>query len=364
MAALLSPSPYELRRAIVACEEAGFDKDVIAAAKCRFFDAQAEIPFPCARWQFDASGGAWLDYTCESAAELEYHHQAFLASGQKVLPSTVVISSHCAYEVSFVDMAQRNIRSGRSRKIRRLEPAAPHQLFPSPQHWAGLPGREADVTVDLARRFQDMLLSTCHDHTAEFPDSPCAKYRSMRIRRIARIQNPMLWQLYCVKRWTIARELGPRPAKPLQPPVDPSLHVGSVDPSINELFVLHGTKRNVVSTIIEEGFDERVSTGMYGQGLYFSPQSCKVLQYTDVDDDGLRCFFVVRVVLGSIHYVTQADGSLRRPPKALHGGANHSVVANAGKMGLRGQQFHQELILFDGDQAYPEFLIEVGGEPS
>jgi hypothetical protein len=64
------------------------------------------------------------------------------------------------------------------------------------------------------------------------------------------------------------------------------------------------------------------------------------------------------VVLGWACPITGGNESDRRAPKnpATSGRPFDSVFGQAG-VGNRGKQVHSEFVLFEGDQAYPEYLV-------
>jgi len=50
---------------------------------------------------------------------------------------------------------------------------------------------------------------------------------------------------------------------------------------INEYFLFHGTKQNMLKSIENNGLDARVSNdSMFGNGVYFAESSTKADQYT------------------------------------------------------------------------------------
>jgi hypothetical protein len=213
--------------------------------------------------------------------------------------------------------------------------------------------------------FLNLLVETAHNDLESHPESSCHQFRKLRVMRASRIQNTELWQLFCAKRRAIREELRPGNfADPLEPPLPPVLddfEDESRDLTINECFLFHGTTPENAMAIAREGFDERVSKGRYGYGSYFTSESCKAGKYAPPDSSGTRCILLARVVLGRIHYTSTSCVELRRPPLDQDGNAHHSVVANPGEV-VDIPQFHREMIIFDGDQSFPELLLEVRTE--
>eukprot|EP00916_Digyalum_oweni_P003994 GHVL01007110.1.p1 GENE.GHVL01007110.1~~GHVL01007110.1.p1 ORF type:complete len:233 (+),score=41.14 GHVL01007110.1:700-1398(+) len=112
---------------------------------------------------------------------------------------------------------------------------------------------------------------------------------------------------------------------------------------INEFWLFHGTKDEIVPSIINEGFDERVgSSGLYGAGIYLASQACKSFSYG-------QNIFLARASLGEISYTNPGRTSRRAPARSNGQGTCDSVVAIVG---------HNEHILFDKAQAYPAYLLK------
>jgi len=70
--------------------------------------------------------------------------------------------------------------------------------------------------------------------------------------RIERVQNPHLWTKYCLRRHEVELAAG-------------SQHV-------NEQFLFHGCRKDIMAVISNEGFDIRVAgmQGSLGAGTYFA----------------------------------------------------------------------------------------------
>lgn len=225
-----------------------------------------------------------------------------------------------------------------------------------PPGWVDTKQGLIDVTDSLITQMQDVFLMTSHGK----PHDACVSFQSSRVVRVSMLRNTSLWKHFAAKRWLIREELGHEEIwpVPLEPTPSAALDLAHVDKSVNEMFLLHGTSRANALAIMKEGFNHRICTGSsYGKGVYFSPQMCKAGHHAEVGEDGLQCVIVARAVLGNIHYTDCNHGpSLRRPPARSDGNANHSVVANPGAR--YGAQVHQEIVLFDGCQCYPEYLVE------
>eukprot|EP00747_Dinoflagellata_sp_TGD_P153434 gnl/TRDRNA2_/TRDRNA2_177390_c0_seq9.p2 gnl/TRDRNA2_/TRDRNA2_177390_c0~~gnl/TRDRNA2_/TRDRNA2_177390_c0_seq9.p2 ORF type:complete len:121 (-),score=5.16 gnl/TRDRNA2_/TRDRNA2_177390_c0_seq9:19-381(-) len=111
----------------------------------------------------------------------------------------------------------------------------------------------------------------------------------------------------------------------------------------------------------KNGFDERLASmsGMYGAGIYLSPEACKAAQYAPGNQKmGQRThyMFYCRVVLGQPYHASRNQPQRRRPPTmdGIQGLTHDSIL-----VGHSGGQVHREVVIFDRSQAYPEYLVEI-----
>jgi hypothetical protein len=203
--------------------------------------------------------------------------------------------------------------------------------------------------------------------------------RSVGSVRVWWIENPILWKRYLNKATEIAsRHAFPkgggsaRKLAPVQPPVGehffdterdpeldslpPRLRRDSLNEELNEVFLWHGTTQARVNTIMQEGFDERLSNlgDMLGAGLYFAEDSCKAGQYAEksIASARSRFFILSRVLLGKAHYSkVPISRDIRRAPDGCD-----SVVFTPDHD--RGCGHHREFVVYDRFQAYPEYIVE------
>merc|ERR1712224_649327 len=183
--------------------------------------------------------------------------------------------------------------------------------------------------------------------------------------RVWRIENPILWRQYVSK----GEELRSRhqvmgtTCDAVNPEVPE--HVlyempeflkwrtnGRYDGTTNEVMLWHGTKADIIDTIVQEGFDERVCSlgGMFGAGVYFAQDSCKSGQYAEIDSNNSNWFLLCRVRLGRPCYAGCAMPYMRKPPDGCD-----SVVFNPGAAPIG---HHREFIIYDRYQAYPEYVVQ------
>ena len=242
-------------------------------------------------------------------------------------------------------------------------------LFPVYWHPRDHPGdtQVVDVTETLRGPMQELMDGTCN--TAMLGKGKDQKqpgaYSELKVRRVDRVQNVGLWLKYRLQ----YQELLKHRHRPTETQLDPSrpetqprpvatLRHGltkehQLDHAVNECYLFHGTTAETSKKIIANGFEERLAqlTGMYGAGAYFAEESSKSDQYT-MAQDGVHFMFVARVLLGAQVFETSKSCSQRRILDEVPGlpGVRYSSL-----LGLHGKL--REFVVYDGQQAYPEFLV-------
>ena len=203
------------------------------------------------------------------------------------------------------------------------------------------------------------IQSVLQDISCRICNSP---FHHQPILRMVRVENTFLWKSHCRKRREILERHQVKKCviEQLNPAVRLRMHNKHkrschLDSAVNETYLLHGVKGAgaVMDAICEDGFDARIanSRGLYGAGIYFTDQACKALQYAEPDDQGCRYIIYSRVTLGRAFATNAQMQNERRPPLGYDSVVANSHVANYGK------QKHREFVVYDGRQAYPEFII-------
>jgi hypothetical protein len=136
----------------------------------------------------------------------------------------------------------------------------------------------------------------------------------------------------------------------------------------NEYFLFHGCPSERVETICGSGFDPRRAGStagmMFGMGTYFAHNSSKADLYAKptASQPGLRCVFLTRVCLGEPFFCTRNSmgaedmRELKMPPERPDKrGPCNSVVGET--QSAEGHVMFREYIVYDRNQAVPEFLI-------
>eukprot|EP00802_Teleaulax_amphioxeia_P020330 Tamp_20608.p1 GENE.Tamp_20608~~Tamp_20608.p1 ORF type:complete len:317 (+),score=46.09 Tamp_20608:2-952(+) len=186
-----------------------------------------------------------------------------------------------------------------------------------------------------------------------------------KVVSVKRIENLGLWQKYQTQRAVLLKflESNNSPVDNLSAKISWRPKIGSakdLSSKINEFYLFHGTSFKNAQIIAEHGFDERVSDmgGLYGAGTYFAINACKSHQYSEKYSSSGQCVMLVcRVILG-IPFGTTTKHHARRAPDnpATPGRPYDSIFAERGKAN-GGQQQHNEYVVFDRTQIYPEYLV-------
>eukprot|EP00928_Gymnodinium_smaydae_P042977 TRINITY_DN28899_c0_g2_i1.p1 TRINITY_DN28899_c0_g2~~TRINITY_DN28899_c0_g2_i1.p1 ORF type:complete len:833 (-),score=140.48 TRINITY_DN28899_c0_g2_i1:109-2607(-) len=288
------------------------------------------------------------------------------------------------------------------------------QFFESNRNPQWEPGRNGLVQITdqaLLAKLQNLLATThkttdnwtrdrgCLIHGVNGPgcSARCAKDRvpvpsGYSLLTAFRNQNVELWMKYCLLRSAIQEELDREGAEPVEalPVQTSSCDLGtSLITAENEWYLFHGCSVEKCANICSSNFRVSLSgsgatwkepgkakgTPLYGFGLYFAEHVTKADEYTEPvpDEDitppegaGEEDFYTVLVcrVFGGRTNVVMTNEIDREKLKAdVFDGPYHSVfgdrVAKLGKP-------YREVVVYDKDQCYPEFLLvysrEYGGD--
>jgi hypothetical protein len=135
---------------------------------------------------------------------------------------------------------------------------------------------------------------------------------------------------------------------------------------INEFYVFHGTSLETAELIRKGGVDQRMGSlnSLYGAGSYFAINSCKSHQYSSAKasqkgNTSNLVMLVCRVAMGSPYCTATSHKRLLLPPEnpATPGRPFDSIFAEHG-IANGGQQHHNEYVVFDRHQVYPEYIVQ------
>eukprot|EP00802_Teleaulax_amphioxeia_P001877 Tamp_01879.p1 GENE.Tamp_01879~~Tamp_01879.p1 ORF type:complete len:1262 (+),score=324.47 Tamp_01879:258-3788(+) len=227
-----------------------------------------------------------------------------------------------------------------------------------PMYWKNKTGFSRVLSHSVKDALQQFLVQSsacCHAVTSR-----------AEVMSIERIENECLWQMYQTRRGILKKTLAARncPVPRLsskigwQPDI-PSAKDLSAD--VNEFYLFHGTSSATAGIIAEHGFDERVANlgGLYGAGSYFAINACKSHQYRrSAPGSRAHVMLVCRVTMGIPFYTSTQHTHARRAPDnpATAGRPFDSIFAEGG-IANGGSQQHNEYVVFDGSQVYPEYVV-------
>jgi hypothetical protein len=199
--------------------------------------------------------------------------------------------------------------------------------------------------------------------------SCCSTTKQTQVVSVERVENELLWQKYQFTRNMIKKTCAAQGIRSLSAVTNwqsgiPSKVEMSTD--INEFYLFHGTSSTLAEIICKHGFDERLAdlNGLYGAGSYFAINACKSHQYSlKYKDSSTFVMLICRVVIGSPYCTSTSHNGQRRPPDnaATPGRPFDSIFAEHGISfpiaGRHHKQHHNEYVVFDRLQVYPEYIV-------
>jgi hypothetical protein len=238
-------------------------------------------------------------------------------------------------------------------------------------------------------------------------------YSRLDVHCAWRIEHPGLWGRFASERIMMAQQLQ-RAGRTCHEDVETKLAKaatslpGKVSDQVHETWLLHGSKPDVLLTILSNGLNDRVTSGRggFGAGIYLAEDPEKADQYCsadpkyaspDLEDLHYRLFrpegnkhpnedifycFVVRTLLGASLktkglertgwpedksapvptkdcqtgeklFLTDDRRQLVQIPGTVPPVNHHSLIAERGVAVKRFREF----VAFDANQVYPEYLV-------
>ncbi|XP_034019210.1 protein mono-ADP-ribosyltransferase PARP11 [Thalassophryne amazonica] len=252
------------------------------------------------------------------------------------------------YKLDFSAMRQINVATGNHRPIKRSIQSATDFRFicdnlalPVPCHWERINADEPYQLIELAR------------NTYEFKEVVKLYERTMDnpIKSIMRIQNLHLWEFFCRKKTQLQK-------------IKRTLN-------IEERMLFHGTGFSNIQAICTFNFDWRLTGShgdVYGKGSYFARDAKYSSKYcfttgkhnSTLKKHGLappifaseptyKSMFLARVLVGEY---TVGHPMYCRPP------SKDSTYTNFFDSCVDDVVNPKIFVIFDGNQIYPEYLIE------
>lgn len=278
-------------------------------------------------WYWEDNDGDWKPYTdgleqyfvIAFSDQLEHH----LHFGQKRI-CHVKIGGY-SYEINVFEKIQRNLITGKVKKVRR-RPVC----------------RMQDHELSFSRMFSSpwnkiYILLPVMPGNSEFTyiqKMVTASMCNIRVTSIQRIQNDYLWKTYQIKKRQLL-----------------SLYCNDMS-ELNEQYLFHGTDHRVIDSICCDNFDWRLFGSnignMYGQGTYFSNQASVADGYSKADALGLKAIFVVIVLVGTM---TVGSRIMDFPPENPKTGRYFDTTCN--------DEFNSTIFVkYNRDEYYPAYLVK------
>lgn len=272
-----------------------------------------------------------------------------------------------------------------------------------PSDWA--PGQEGLVKVEddvLLQGLQALMMSThkttdnwtrdrgCSMHGVNGCPAACASLHRCSVPSgyvlvtAYRNQNLDLWQKFSLVKSAIVEECSracetPYAAYSVASSTSSLSRQQSLEENCNEWYLFHGTKPEACKGICETNFrlnmagtgatwkdtGKAVGTPLYGFGLYFAERLTKADEYSqpipsggtllqDVEGEDLYGVLLCRVIGGRANLVTTNEIEIERLRRDVFDGPYHSVFGD--RVSSLGKPF-REIVVYDKDQCYPEFLL-------
>ncbi|XP_060083659.1 uncharacterized protein LOC132562897 [Ylistrum balloti] len=212
-------------------------------------------------------------------------------------------------------------------------------------------------------------------------DAVNLSHRRIKVEKVERIENIDVYNKYATRRLDHFRMLAEEGSKVLKSledmhvqnkgkiattPKDGSVLYEDMFPEINEHYFFHGTKSEVVQTVLRQGLDCRMSNekAMLGLGIYGAETSTKADQYADNKlqrTTGSKKMLLVRMLLGNM-FVCKDHNPMkyRRPPCRNTSCLRDNCTSGHGQFDSvvgDGHWLFREFVVYSADQCYPEYLI-------
>jgi len=236
-----------------------------------------------------------------------------------------------------------------------------------PAWWTAWPlqGRAERLAVDKTVReaVQKLIDSTWKDVSTR--DREYKKVHHFEVVNVLRNENRLLWERYCRSKAGIGRckiTSGDAKTSRLEDANLPACF-GDLDSVTNEFLLFHGTNPTAAGLICDGGFQISKAGSnkgtLYGNGLYFAENSSKSDEYAGDDKEGvyqgLFAMMLCRVCCGNMFVTDEVQPNVENLERnCLQPGAKHHCVVGDRE---KARGTYREFVVFDADQAYPEFVI-------
>ncbi|NXH17465.1 PAR12 polymerase, partial [Bucco capensis] len=290
-------------------------------------------------WYWKDEYGLWQEYGKEdddyeaATVNSDDLEKAYIA---KSSPKLNFRAGKHEYELNFGAMTQKNLRYRTERQVCRrpkfvsqteiektrtrcFNPTEPFKGIPA--HW------NKSALPELGFKLIE-LDNSSEEYEKVMVDFKRTMPRTV-IKRICRVQNPSLWELYQWQKEQMQKSNGGK--------------------AVDERFLFHGTSKKYIDAICQQNFDWRICGlhgTVYGKGSYFARDASYSDNYCK-EDSYTKTMFLARVLVGEF---TPGDPSYVRPPLKENQKFYDSCVNNSSNPSI--------FVIFEKQQIYPEYLIE------
>ncbi|NXU50419.1 PAR12 polymerase, partial [Turnix velox] len=289
-------------------------------------------------WYWKDEYGLWQEY-----GKNNHYHTASTVSSEDLEKAYIATSSpklnfkagKHEYEVNFGAMTQKNLRYTTEREICR-RPKFVSQTDVEEIRARGF--KHMEELKDIPAHWDKSALPELGFKLIEL-DSLSDEYKKVKvdfqrtmpktdIKRICRVQNPSLWELYQWYKEQMQRSNGGK--------------------AVDERFLFHGTSKKYIDAICQQNFDWRICGlhgTVYGRGCYFARDASYSANYCR--EDSCKTMFLARVLVGEF---TLGNSSYVWPPLKDKENFYDSCVNSSSNPSI--------FVIFEKQQIYPEYLIE------
>ncbi|XP_057276588.1 protein mono-ADP-ribosyltransferase PARP12-like [Pezoporus wallicus] len=290
-------------------------------------------------WYWKDEYGLWQEY-----GKKDVDHVAATVSSEdlekayisKCSPTLNFKAGRHEYEINFADMIQKNLRYSTKREVCR------RPVFVSPEEVEKTRARSSKYVEEfkgIPSHWDKSALPEVGFKLIEL-DSSSEEYKKVKvgfqrtmpttvIKRIRRVQNPSLWELYQWQKEQMQKSNGGN--------------------AVDERSLFHGTSRKYIDAICQQNFDWRICGlhgTVYGKGSYFARDASYSDSYCR-EGSRTKIMFLARVLVGEF---TVGDSSYVRPPMKDRYSFYDSCVNSFSNPSI--------FVIFEKQQIYPEYLIE------
>ncbi|XP_073506571.1 zinc finger CCCH-type antiviral protein 1-like [Phyllobates terribilis] len=329
-------------------------------------------------WYWRDEYGTWTPYghsnvnhmsVTISSSDLE---NLYLANANDVIPFSTGENN---YEISFRDMKQKNVVYKTEKDVRRrpkflsfddvkllkgstrseaakslLKLRKPHKKLKKTRlrlEMSPVKLEMSSLNIDIYPKTWDpeampelgckkVLVSDTSSEFSEIVSSFSKTVSGHEVKRMWRIQNKSLWQMF---HWQ-------------------KEHMKKVNQGqdVKEIQLFHGTDSKHIDDICDQNFDWRICGThgiVYGQGSYFARDASYSHNYSMPTSSGSRAMFVARVLVGD--YI-MGNPQMKRPPLRPGSSTRYydSCVDDTTDPSI--------FVVFEKHQIYPEYLLEYDEE--